>query len=288
MCKTTSISSSKSGRDNSATKKAISGFDMCKQQIQFGVLFMSGLYGIVYAWNPPVSPGPEFCPESEDTCRRPDLFAYKITAAVVMSYLGPLGVRNWYFSKDVKRMSKQEPEDRLFGFLKAANDQNVANLCYQLWDFFVSMSIPEHRETVFLVHHILAGLTAFCSLEFQMVPYYSVFYGGCSEFSSIFLVWADADQFFPPAEGSVYEAFILFCKGMFALTFFIYRVYGWIRHSFPLWVDVLHVTRTGSAEKHRPGKSGFLYLFLALDVSLGALQLFWAGQILEKIVSMMS
>lgn len=272
----------------SQPSKPSSGFEMCRRQVEIGLLFMSVLYGVVYAMNPQVSPGAEFCPEGEDSCRRPDLFAYKITAATVMMYLGPLGVRNWYFSKDVEAMAHAEPEDRLFGYLKAANDQNVANLCYQLWDFCVSMSIPEHREMVFLVHHVLAAITAFCSLEFQMVPYYSVFYGGCSEFSSIFLVWADADQFFPPTEGSAYEFFILFCKGMFALTFFIYRVYGWIRHSFPLWSDVLHVTRSGSAEQHRPGKSSFLYLFLGLDVSLGALQLFWAVQILQKVIETVS
>jgi hypothetical protein len=72
------------------------------------------------------------------------------------------------------------------------------------------------------------------------------------------------------------------------LTFFFYRVYGWILHSFPLWKDVLHVTRTGSAEQLRPGKSSFLYLFLSLDVLLGALQLYWFGQIVQKVIEMVT
>jgi hypothetical protein len=201
-------------------------------------------------------------------------------------YMGFLGFKNWYFSQQVRAMFKATPEDRLFGYLKAADDQNVAILCYQLWDFCVSLMIPEHREVIFLVHHFLAGITAWFSLENQMVPYYSVFYGGCSELSSIFLVWADADQFFPPTGGSFYDLFVLFSKGMFALSFFFYRVYGWILYSIPLWKDTLQVLKTGSAEKLRPGKSSFLYLFLVLNVLLGALQLFWFGQIIEKVIKM--
>jgi hypothetical protein len=273
---------------NQVPKDTPSGFEKCRRDIEIGLGFMSGIYGVVLSMNPPVSPAAEFCPEGEDSCRRPDLFAYKITSAIAMMYMGSLGVRNWYFSQDVQNMTKKDPEDRLFGYLKAANDQNVANFCYQVWDFCFSLTIPEHREMVFLIHHVLAAITALCSLEYQMVPYYSVFYGGCSEFSSIFLVWADADQFFPPTEGSLYDFFILFCKGMFVLTFFFYRVYGWILHSFPLWKDVLHVTRTGSAEQLRPGKSSFLYLFLSLDVLLGALQLYWFGQIVQKVIEMVT
>lgn len=291
MCQATTLLSPK---DNSGTlsekyygqKQFNSGSAECRKDIEIGLLFMAVVYGLVLYINPPVSPSAQFCPSNEDHCRRPDLLAYKITSAISNFYMGSLGFRNWYFSRHVIKKSNSTPEDRLFGYLKAANDQNVAILCYQIWDFCVSLTIPEHFETVFLVHHALAGITAWFSLEYQMATYYSVFYGGCSEISSIFLVWADADLFFPPTQGSIFDFLILFCKGMFVLSFFTYRVYGWIRQLFPLWNDILHTLKTGSAEKHRPGKTSFLYIFLILSVLLGALQLFWFGQIIGKIIEM--
>lgn len=264
--------------------KQISGFESCRRQIETGLLFMAVFYAIILSLNLPITPTAKFCPEDSDSCRRPDLIAYKLTSAIAMLYMGTLGCRNWYFSKEVRNASKGKPEDRLFGYLKAADDQNVANLCYQIWDLCVSLSIPEHREPVFLIHHILAGMTAFCALEFQMVSYYSVFYAGCSEFSSIFLVWADLNEFFPIKEGSPLDVFVFGCGVLFAVTFFHFRVVGWIRHSLPLWNDVLDLTRTGKVEQYRPGKARFLYLFLSLDVLLGALQLYWFGEIAQKVV----
>lgn len=264
--------------------KQMSGFEACRRQIEVGLLTMATLYGIAISLNLPITPHAKFCTDNEDTCQRPDLIAYKITSAIAMTYMGSLGVRNWYFSKEIHDASKGKPEDRLFGHLKAANDQNVANFCYQIWDICISLSIPEHRVPVFLAHHILAGLTAFCSLEFQMVPYYSVFYAGCSEFSSIFLVWADLNEFIPVKEGSPLDTFVFACGALFAVIFFYFRIIGWIRHSFPLWKDVLHVTKTGSAEKFRPGKTRFLYFFLTLDVLLGVLQVYWLGDIAQAVV----
>lgn len=272
-----------------------SGFETNRRKIELGLLLMSILYGLILSINPNITPAAKYCTQDDynesGECRRADLLAYKVTSACSMFVMGTMGLKNWYFSKRLQQLSPQQqkrttnsPEERIFGSLQAADNQNVVIFCYQVWDFMVSLTIPEHREIVFLVHHLLAGLTAYFSLDYQMVPYYSIFFGGCSEFSSIFLVFADADEFFPPKEGSMYGLFIEACKGLFVLTFFIYRVYGWIRQSVPLWKDTLHVLGTGSAEKYRPGKTSFLYVFLGLNVTLGALQLFWFGQIIQKVM----
>ncbi|CAJ1954660.1 unnamed protein product [Cylindrotheca closterium] len=285
MCDPTAMRSSPQhvlkGKTTPQATKQISGFDACRRQIEVTLLLMAICYSVMVSLNIPIAPNAELCPENEVSCERPDLVAYKITSFIVMSYMGTMGVRNWYFSKEVHDASKGTPEDRLFGYLKAANNQNVANLSYQIWDLCVSVYIPEHREPVFLVHHFLAGMTAFCSLEFQMVPYYSVFYAGCSEFSSIFLVWADLKDFIPVKEGSPLDTFIFACGALFSITFFCFRIIGWIGYSFPLWKDVIHVTKTGSAAKHRPGKERFLYFFLTLDVMLGVLQLYWFREIVQ-------
>ena len=279
-----------------ASSPPSSGFEKNRRKIEYGLLAMSVIYGLVLAIDPPISAATKYCDspgtDASGECRRPDLLAYKVTAVLSMIVMGGMGVYNWHFSQRIKELAQKTttPEERMFGYLPAADNQNVVMFCYQVWDFCVSLTIPEHREVIFLVHHFLAGVTSWFSLEYQMVPYYCIFYAGCSELSSIFLVFADADEFFPPTapgeEGSssAYGLFLESCKGLFVMTFFFYRVYGWIRMSFPLWEDTLHVLRTGSAEKQRPGRTGFLYVFLCLNVLLGALQLFWFGQIIQKIV----
>jgi hypothetical protein len=282
-----------------------SGFERRKHLIELGLLALSVIYGCVYYMNPDIQPSPEFCPEDEPECRRPDLIAYKVTSLLSMMTMGLMGVYHWHFTQPLqdlagnaaaannKKSSSAGPEDRLFGYLPASEFQNVVLFCYQVWDLGVSWTIPEHLDPIFLVHHVLAALTAYCSLEYQMVPYYSIFYGGCSEFSSIFLIFVDAEQQFLVASssssvtlGSSLDPFLLLCKVMFFLTFSYYRIFGWIYYSVPLWRDCRTVIQSGSAEQHRPGKTYFLYLFLALNVLLGGLQCYWYYKILATAVAM--
>jgi hypothetical protein len=275
-----------------AATTVVSGFERRKISIEVGLLFLSVVYGSVYYSDPKIFAASEFCPEGETRCQRPDLVAYKVVSAMCMIYMGLMGVYNWHCTRRMKELGKKSTSAgvylRLFGYLEAADHQNVAIFCYQVWDFCVSLTIPEHMEFVFLVHHVLAALTAWFSMEKQMVPYYSVYFGGCSELSSIFLVFADLDLFFPPSPASSYEVFILACKALFTLTFAYYRVFGWWQVSASLWSDCLEVLRTGDAEKYRPGQSSFLYFFLGMSVLLGALQIYWFGLIVEKIVEILS
>ena len=83
------------------------------------------------------------------------------------------------------------------GYLPEADWPNAGIFVYQTFDFFASLIVPEHCTAVFLTHHVLAAFTAWMSLEFQMVHYYAVFFGGCSEISTIFLVLCDFDVYFP-------------------------------------------------------------------------------------------
>jgi len=266
-----------------------SGFERRRFSIEVGLLLTAAVYGSVLVNNPDVGePASEYCQHvGEDetlSCRRPDLVAYKVTSALCMAIMGLMGVANWHFGNYHDEM--KSADDRLFGFLPPAEYQNAAAFVYQVWDFCVSLSIPEHLDPLFLVHHILAAFTAWFSLEYQLVSYYAVYFGGCSEFSSIFLVFADLDMFFPPAPGSTYDVFIIVCKVLFTLTFSYYRVAGWWRVSWTLWSDVLYALSSGLAEKRRPGKSSFLYVFLTLNVILGALQLYWWCLIVLKIHEM--
>lgn len=203
-------------------------------------------------------------------------------------YMGLMGFWTWHVTKRVVSGIPQTPEGRLFGYLKEADYLNAGIFIYQTFDFFASMIVPEHCTAVFLTHHVLAAFTAWMSLEFQMVHYYAVFFGGCSEISTIFLVLCDFDVYFPAEHGSLWGAIITFCQVCFTLCFLYYRVIGWWQVSFQLWSDFLTVSKKNVIDDYRPGKAWFLYGFLALDILLGLLQLYWFGfGIVPKILEIL-
>ena len=265
-----------------------SGYERRKGLIMGGMTALSILFASVYFYNPDIAVNPKFCEDDTEVCRRPDLVAYKANSLAGMLVMGLMGIYNWHFTTQLRQMGKSTPEDRMFGYLTAADYHNSVILCYQVWDFVISITIPENLDPIFLAHHILALISAYCSLEYQMVPYYSVYFGGCSEFSSIFLVFLDKKDMFPITPGSPMDKWVLVCKGMFFLTFSYYRIVGWIQHSITLWSDCHAVIKSGSIEQHRPGKTFFLRVFQGLDFTLGVLQCYWYYSILKAVAAILS
>jgi hypothetical protein len=296
MCKQSLYSDSSSSASRSTTvDKTIpgSGFERHRRLVEIGLVVLAVTYGGLYYLDPPVNVNPELCSSQAIVanggyCRRPDLIAYKAVSLLAMIAMGSIGIYNWHFTSTMKQLGSMDAtaEDRLFGHLPASNVLNVIIFCYQLWDFCVSLTVPEQLDVIFLVHHLLALLTAFCALEYQMMSYYSIFYGGCSEFSTIFLIFLDKQGVIPIQPNSLQANWVQMCQVVFFFTFSYYRIYGWIGNSFPLWRDCQEVIRSGSVEKYRPGKAGFLRLFQGLDFTLGALQCFWYYKILVMIAGM--
>ena len=202
--------------------------------------------------------------------------------------MGITGFWTWHVSRRAHTAIPDTPEGRIFGFIEEGDRLNAGIFVFQVWDFFASLTIPEHATPVFLTHHVLAALTAYFSLEYQYVHHYAIFFGGCSEISSIFLVICDFDVYFPAGRGSLWGAFVTMCQALFSLTFFYYRVLGWWQESYRLWSDALIVLDKKSGL--RGGKSmSFLYVFLAMDIVLGILQLYWFGfGIIPKIAEVLA
>ena len=296
MCKLTASSNSSSFASAEESKVPVSGFVRHRRWVEIGLVVLSLTYGVLYHLDPPVEVNPLLCAShvldaNGGGCRRPDLIAFNAVSLLSMVVMSSIGIYNWHFTSKMKQLASKQhatPEDRLFGYLPASNYLNVVIFCHQFWDFGVSLTIPEHVDGIFLMHHLLALLTAYCSLEYQMVSYYSIFYGGCSEFSSIFLIFLDKNQVIPIQPGSMRETWVMICQVLFFFTFSYYRIYGWIANSVPLWRDCEHVIRSGSIETHRPGKAYFLRVFQGMDFTLGALQCFWYYKILTTIASMVS
>jgi hypothetical protein len=211
------------------------------------------------------------------------LVAFQAAAQIMQLFMGLSGFFAWHVTKRAHTTIPNTPHGRLFGYIPEADRLNAGIFVFQTWDFFASLFIPEHASPVFLAHHVVAALTAYFSLEHAYVHHYAIFFGGCSEISSIFLVICDFDVYFPAGRGSAWGAFVTFCQLAFTLTFFYYRGVGWWKVSYNLWSDALTVLKKTPANVGLPtGKKWFLYVFLAADVMLGSLQLYW---ILFGIVS---
>mmetsp|Transcript_2733 Transcript_2733/g.4061 ORF Transcript_2733/g.4061 Transcript_2733/m.4061 type:complete len:283 (+) Transcript_2733:53-901(+) len=278
------------GKENVVRSSAPSGFTRRKREMIRGFLLLSVIYGVAYVvvkHYVKFPSDPKFCSNHHDAtepCYRPDLFAFQVSSGIMQIILATTGFRAW--RKQRKTMTS---EGRLFGFLEEAEYLNAVIVVFQLWDFVFSLAIPEHATFVFLSHHLLAALTAWCSLEYQLVHYYALFFGGCSEISSVFLVLCDFDVYFPADRGSLWGGMVFFCQVCFVITFLYYRIVGWFWASLPLWKDILSIMKKDMTERLRTaGVSWFLIVFLAMNVILGLLQVYWfVFAILPKILEIL-
>lgn len=202
-----------------------------------------------------------------------------------MAYMAYHGAKGWHMER-----WPETPRERILGRRLTAERLCAGIMAYQTWDFCASASLPSHRNFIFLAHHVAAALTAYLTLEYQMMHTYSLFYGGCSEISTLALVWIDLDKYFPAAQngapaGSAWQTFIVANQGLFVLLFVSYRLIGWIGWSVPLWRDTFYVLQQKDTKHYRPGQTWFLYVFLAMDIALGSLQVYWfVYSMLPKIV----
>ena len=298
MCKPTT----KTSPEETARKvfAPVSKAKSSRPLIQGGLFTLFALYGTVYTLRPfgAATATTAYCATTEeqddgddDSCQRFDLMAYKITSFCSMLAMGTWGAYHWHTSTALRELGrpKTSPHRRLMGHLHAAQVQNTLILVYQIWDLVVSLTIPEFVDPIFLTHHVLAGLTAALALRYQQVPYYAVYFGGCSEISSIFLVLADVTEMFHVKDDSWMHGLVMVSQALFVVTFTAYRVVGWWYYSLPLWRDVGSVmteAKKKSDDNSPASPHSFLYAFLVLNVVLGALQLYWWALIVQKVVEM--
>ena len=230
-------------------------------------------------------------PTTQDggVCRRPDLFAFQMVSVVSMYTVGLMGIYHWYITKRPHKELPQTPEGRLLGYLPSSERISTVALAYQTFDFIVSMTIPEHCTPIMMTHHLLAAGVAFCSLRYQFLHYYGFFFLGLSEVSTFFLVWIDLATYFPAPQGSTFAMLLEVVAGPgFVVTFIWYRVLQWWPMSIQLFRDARAIVSSGKLEQLRPGQSWVLYVFLASNLPLGLLQLYWLTIILGEVQKTLS
>ena len=122
-------------------------------------------------------------------------------------------------------------------------------------------------------------------------PDQTVYFGGVSEFSSIFLCLAQIFEFYPPSSlvspdstlSSILPGIVIFSQAMFVVTFFAFRIVGWAIMSHKFISDGSFIIKDRLC---CPGSEWFLWYLLATSVLLGALQVFWLKEIVKKVLEM--
>eukprot|EP00527_Entomoneis_sp_CCMP2396_P004468 CAMPEP_0198144904 /NCGR_PEP_ID=MMETSP1443-20131203/19459_1 /TAXON_ID=186043 /ORGANISM="Entomoneis sp., Strain CCMP2396" /LENGTH=284 /DNA_ID=CAMNT_0043808393 /DNA_START=182 /DNA_END=1036 /DNA_ORIENTATION=+ len=229
-------------------------------------------------------PGDEFCADAKSAiCSRSDLFAFQIASGLSFLVMGGFGFYYWHV-KGIQNTIPATPAGRCFSYIPEAEFVAVVCFTFQVWDFFISLGIPEHRTPIMLMHHILASAVSFAGMHCQYLLWYSFFFFGLSEVSSIFLVFMDLAKFFPPESGSSFGSFVEgYCGPIFAATFLFYRGFMWWRITYLKFKDCFEIMRSGQAEKLRPGKTWVLYVLMAFNIPMGMLQIYWSSLILTEI-----
>jgi len=122
----------------------------------------------------------------------------------------------------------------------------------------------------------------------------TVYFGGVSEFSSIFLCLAQIFEFYPPSSlvspdsplSSILPTIVTCSQAMFVITFFAFRIVGWAIMSHKFILDGSFIIKNRLCMKHSPGSGWFLWYLLTTSGLLGALQVFWLKEIVNKVLEM--
>lgn len=126
-----------------------SGVPRMKGHMMTGVVALTLGYGsLVYALqdSTTLNPAEEHCDnDDQEICTRSDLFAFQIVPGLAMLWVAVSGIITWHVSKRVHYALPATPEGRLFGYLPESEQLAAASLTFQVWDFFISLSIEEHR-----------------------------------------------------------------------------------------------------------------------------------------------
>lgn len=280
-----------------------------------GYLFNTLAFLLLYAILPPtLTPIPKYCPPDNPQCNRHGLLAFQLVSLLNLSYLGLLGVHTFFVSKRASTALPQTPQGRYFGNvlgdgrapLPEADWICAAIVIFQGWDFVVSMFFEEHCTGIMMCHHLVAFVCGFFCLVYEVNPYYAVYIGGVSEFSSIFLCISQFFQFCPPASlvspySSSYNvlgvhipilhllsAIEAFSQIMFVISFLMFRIVGWAYCSYRFCTDGSYIMKHGLVRRYSPGSGWFLWYLLVCCLGLGALQVFWVRGILNKVLEVVN
>ena len=194
--------------------------------------------------------------------------AYQIVSTACMFRLSYLG---WYgIVHDPGDMTT--PVQRVYGATNTGTTLGYFMANYQLWNFAVSLLIPQYRTVPLLLHHATTALLAFLTTT----PYlqtYSLFYCGISEISSIPLAIVDVDKLVDLDRKNL----VMISRAVFAILFILLRVVVWTAVNASFYRDMVSLSVLDA----------YSILFVTSNVGLTGLQYYWASKIVNSARKMM-
>ncbi|KAK3287844.1 hypothetical protein CYMTET_4663 [Cymbomonas tetramitiformis] len=205
----------------------------------------------------------------------PHKAAHQIISLVDHSICGLYGAYLWIFEAGAI-------EDKAYEYLEGAAVLLQANFCFQVYDLLASLFIKDFRKPEMIAHHLVTAVLAWWTITGPYLHYYSIFFVGCGEVSSIPLVFVDTFKHFPDV-GKRVPTFDVVCKGLFALLFVPIRCIYWPLVSFEFWQLSLHLLNTQTAHN-----TPIVISFLAANVFLTFLQEYWGYLVYRGVRKMLS
>lgn len=163
--------------------------------------------------------------------------AHQFVVLIPFLYFALRGSKMWFFDQRFVGVSKH---DKLWGNYPAVASLLIAMFAFQVWDFSISLVIPEYCKPEFLIHHVCTALVAIISLTngpHGFCMYYAPFYMGVSEVSSLPL--ALTEVFRMNADLALkFSGINTLCQTAFAVLFFSFRLLYWPYVAFDQWRSI--------------------------------------------------
>mmetsp|Transcript_15803 Transcript_15803/g.38954 ORF Transcript_15803/g.38954 Transcript_15803/m.38954 type:complete len:270 (-) Transcript_15803:165-974(-) len=204
----------------------------------------------------------------------PGFAAHQLCFLVCMSFCAIYGC--WLWANHAAGI-----DDKVYGYSSGASFLSAFNCAFQVYDLVISISVQTLRKTDRIVHHVVALILAFWSYHYRLLLYYSIFFFGVSEVSSVFLTFVEFFKEFPPLRNPALNPnlaqFNEISRIVFACLFLSIRVVYWPYLSMQFWGDTLNAIWTGKPHFFE------LTCVLLANIGLTILQFHWGILILQQI-----
>lgn len=170
-------------------------------------------------------------------------------------------------------------EKRLYATIPEAQLLGATMLSYQVYNFILCFTLTKDCGKIEnKLHHFTTALLSFFVLE-KYVHYYAFFFVGIAEITNIPLTLVDACRAFPTLRSMIPT--INTCgRLVFAISFFVIRIFWWPIVSYQFWVLTIDALKTG-----RSHNIYVALIFLVSNAGLTLLQFYWGIQLLGFVKS---
>ena len=173
----------------------------------------------------------------------PNKMGHYVPFLIAFQFMAVYGTYIWLTDTDFHTI------DATWGYHPGAETILFSMLAIQSYDTPISMFIPELRQITFVLHHAVVLSLSILSLRYRAFYYYAVYFLGVIELSSPFLAVVDAARDYPKI-AEKYPITNEICRVMFAIVFYIVRIFGWFPVSYCFWRDALYLLFNSDAAMH--------------------------------------